>query len=459
MTYKSPELLLPAGSLDKMRAAYDFGADAVYAGQPRYSLRARNNEFRIEQIQQGIEEAHARGKKFFLTSNLLPHNDKVRTYMRDIEPIIAMRPDAMIMADPGLIMMVREKWPQVPIHLSVQANTTNFMSVKFWQKVGVTRIILSRELSLDEIEKIRHECPDMELEVFVHGALCIAYSGRCLLSGYFNRRDPNQGACTNACRWNYATQEATVDPNPGEAMAQRMEGDFNFHKAQEDDNAAFSACGDGERHPKADQIYLLEEKERPGQLMPIMEDEHGTYIMNSKDLRAVEYVQRLVEIGVDSLKIEGRTKSQYYVSRTAQVYRRAIDDAVAGRPFNPELITELEGLANRGYTSGLLDRRPANDYQNYETGSSESQRSQFVAQVKSIADGWAEVETKNRFAVGDLIEIVHPSGNRTMRLTEMQTLEGDALQVAAGNPLRVRIPLSGDVKGALLARVFETEKI
>ncbi len=458
MPLKSPELLLPAGSLARMRAAYDFGADAVYAGQPRYSLRARNNEFRIEQIQTGIEEAHARGKKFFLTSNLLPHNDKVRTYLRDIEPIIAMRPDAIIMADPGLIMMVREKWPDVAIHLSVQANTTNFMSVKFWQKVGVTRIILSRELSLDEIEKIRQECPDMELEVFVHGALCIAYSGRCLLSGYFNRRDPNQGTCTNACRWNYATQEATVDPNTGEAKARRMEGDFNFSKAQEDDDSAFASCGGGARHPKADQVYLLEEKERPGQLMPIMEDEHGTYIMNSKDLRAVEHVQRLVEIGIDSLKIEGRTKSRYYVSRAAQVYRRAIDDAVAGRPFNPALITELEGLSNRGYTPGFLERRPANDYQNYETGSSESKRSRFVGEVISVADGWAEVETKNRFAVGDLIDIVHPSGNRTVRLMQMNNLEGEALQVASGSPLRVRIALAGNVDGALLARVFETEK-
>ena len=459
MQPKSPELLLPAGSLDKMRAAYDFGADAVYAGQPRYSLRARNNEFRIEQIQQGIQEAHARGKKFFLTSNLLPHNDKVRTYLRDIEPIIAMGPDALIMADPGLIMMVREKWPQVPIHLSVQANTVNFMAVKFWQKVGVTRIILSRELSLDEIAKIRQECPDMELEVFVHGALCIAYSGRCLLSGYFNRRDPNQGTCTNACRWNYATQGTATDPNTGEAIAQPMEGDFDFAKAQEDEHSAFAACGGGARHPLADQVYLLEEKERPGQLMPIMEDEHGTYIMNSKDLRAVEHVQRLVEIGVDSLKIEGRTKSQYYVSRTAQIYRRAIDDAVAGRPFNPELITELEGLSNRGYTAGFLERRPANDYQNYETGSSETRRSQFVGEVKAVQDGWAEVETKNRFAVGDLLEIIHPGGNRTVRLEQMRGLEGEELQVASGSPLRVRIPLAGPAEGALLARVFEAEKI
>ena len=450
---KAPELLLPAGSLEKMRAAYDYGADAVYAGQPRYSLRARNNEFRLEQLQQGIVEAHRLGKKLFVTSNLLPHNDKVRTYMRDIEPVIAMGPDALIMADPGLIMMVREKWPEVPIHLSVQANTVNYAAVSFWQRMGVARIILSRELSLDEIAKIRQECPDMELEVFVHGALCIAYSGRCLLSGYFNRRDPNQGTCTNACRWNYATQPAVVDPNTGEAMAVRMEGDFNFNKAQEDDNAAFAACGGGARHPMADQVYLLEEKERPGQLMPIMEDEHGTYIMNSKDLRAVELVEKLTRIGVDSLKIEGRTKSLYYVARTAQTYRRAIDDAVAGRPFNPALITELEGLANRGYTSGFLERRPANDYQNYETGHSVATRSQFVGEVKAVQDGWAEVETKNRFAVGDWIEIIHPEGNRTVRLDVMKNAEGQAIDVAPGNPLRVWIPVEGPAEHALIARL------
>ncbi|MGU3626714.1 prephenate-dependent tRNA uridine(34) hydroxylase TrhP [Comamonas sp. C24C] len=455
MTLKAPELLLPAGSLDKMRAAYDFGADAVYAGQPRYSLRARNNEFRLEQIGQGIAEAHARGKKFFLTSNLIAHNDKVRTYLRDIEPIIAMKPDAMIMADPGLIMMVKEKWPEQEIHLSVQANTTNHATVKFWQKMGVSRIILSRELSLDEIEKIRQECPDMELEVFVHGALCIAYSGRCLLSGYFNRRDPNQGTCTNACRWDYKTHDAAVDPNTGEALGQTMENGFNFEEAKNDlDNQFTSTCGDQQRHPKADAIYLLEEKGRPGELMPIMEDEHGTYIMNSKDLRAVEHVERLTKIGVDSLKIEGRTKSLYYVARTAQTYRRAIDDAVAGRPFNPHLITELEGLANRGYTGGLLERRPANDYQNYETGHSVLQRSHFVGAVRGYADGMAEIETMNRFAVGDTIEVIHPQGNRQVKLEKMFNLEGQPVEVAQGNPVRVRIPLEGPVEGALISRLL-----
>ena len=459
---KAPELLLPAGSLEKMRAAYDYGADAVYAGQPRYSLRARNNEFRLEQLQQGIAEARRLGKKLFVTSNLLPHNDKVRTYMRDIEPVIAMRPDALIMADPGLIMMVREKWPEMPIHLSVQANTVNYATVKFWQKAGVARIILSRELSLDEVEKIRQECPDIELEVFVHGALCIAYSGRCLLSGYFNRRDPNQGTCTNACRWNYATHAAEVDANTGDAIGTRMEQDFSVEAEREQAEKVFAstgrelaATGNGQRHPLADRVYLIEEAGRPGELMPIMEDAHGTYIMNSKDLRAVEYVERLARIGVDSLKIEGRTKSLYYVSRTAQIYRRAIDDAVAGRPFNPALITELEGLSNRGYTPGFLERRPAQDYQNYETGSSQTQRSQFVGEVSrtQARDGWLQVDVKNRFAVGDRMEIIHPSGNQTITLQAMQNLDRQDIQVANGSPLQVWLPLDARYAGALLARM------
>ena len=449
-----PELLLPAGSLEKMRAAYDFGADAVYAGQPRYSLRARNNEFRLEQLQQGIQEAHARGKKLYVTSNLIAHNDKVRTYLRDIEPVIAMKPDGIIMADPGLIMMVREKWPEVPIHLSVQANTTNFATVKFWQKLGVQRIILSRELSLDEIEKIRQECPDMELEVFVHGALCIAYSGRCLLSGYFNRRDPNQGTCTNACRWEYNTYQGTQSSDTGEVIPIQLEGDFNFAKEQEDAEKAFSACGDGKRHPAADQVYLIEEAGRPGELMPIMEDEHGTYIMNSKDLRAVEHVERLAKIGVDSLKVEGRTKSLYYVARVAQVYRQAIDDAAAGRPFNPDLLLQLEGMANRGYTGGLLERRPAQDYQNYIVGHSQFQRSQFVAEVRGIDDGWAEVEVKNKFSVGDTIEVIHPQGNEIIQLGAMRNMDGEPIEVAPGSPLHVRIPLDARYQGALLARML-----
>ncbi len=449
MIRSAPELLLPAGTLDKMRAAYDFGADAVYAGQPRYSLRARNNEFRLEQLQTGIEEAHARGKLFYVASNLLPHNAKVKTYLADMEPVIAMKPDALIMADPGLIMMVREKWPEMPVHLSVQANTVNYAAVKFWQKLGVSRIILSRELSLDEIAEIRQQCQDIELEVFVHGALCIAYSGRCLLSGYFNHRDPNQGTCTNACRWDYKVHEAG-DDDAGQAQLIQ----FNFNQAMEEGNQQFAACGGAERHPLADRTWLIEDTSRPGELMPIIEDEHGTYIMNSKDLRAIQHVERLAQIGVDSLKVEGRTKSLYYVARTAQAYRRAIDDAVAGKPFNPELLAELDGLANRGYTEGFLQRHSTEEYQNYLEGHSIAKRSQFVGEVIRIENGWAEIDVKNRFAVGDRLEIIHPSGNLVVELKAIRGRDGVAVEVAAGNGVPAAIPLDPRFDKALIARLF-----
>ena len=453
---KPPELLLPAGSLEKMRCAYAFGADAVYAGQPRYSLRARNNEFALEQLKTGIAEAHALGKKFFVASNLMPHNAKVKTYLDDMAPVMAMRPDALIMADPGLIMMVREKWPEIPIHLSVQANTVNYMGVKFWQKIGLTRVILSRELSLDEVAQIRDYCPDMELEVFVHGALCIAYSGRCLLSGYFNHRDPNQGTCTNSCRWDYSVKSA--EENPSGDIQEIKTIDFNFGEAmkQSDQSSLSSGCGPVTRHPAADHVYLIEEKERPGQLMPIIEDEHGTYIMNSKDLRAVEHVERLVKLGIDSLKIEGRTKSMYYVARTAQVYRQAIDDAVAHKPFDLSLLGELEGLANRGYTSGFYQRHNTQEMQNYLRGHSESNRSQYVGDVTGFdaANGMAEVLVKNRFQVGDRLEIIHPSGNYTIELSQMQDAKGQAVSIAPGSGHRVKIPLAKQVENAFVARFF-----
>lgn len=454
---KLPELLLPAGSLEKMRIAYAFGADAVYAGQPRYSLRARNNEFALEQLQTGITEAHALGKKFFVASNIMPHNAKIKTYLADMAPVMDLKPDAMIMADPGLIMMVREKWPDMPIHLSVQANTVNYMGVKFWQKIGLTRVILSRELSLDEVAQIRDYCSDMELEVFVHGALCIAYSGRCLLSGYFNHRDPNQGTCTNSCRWDYKVKSA--EENASGDIQEIEKIDFNFGQAMQESNQHAMSVKSGDsiiRHPLADKVYLIEESERPGQLMPIMEDEHGTYIMNSKDLRAVEHVERLVKIGVDSLKIEGRTKSLYYVARTAQVYRKAIDDAVAEKPFDLSLLGELEGLANRGYTSGFYQRHNTQETQNYLQGHSESNRSQYVGDVTGFDsdNGMAEILVKNRFQVGDRLEIIHPQGNEVIELAQILNSKGQSVQVAPGSGHRVKIPLGKNVEHAFIARFF-----
>ena len=480
---KVPELLLPAGTLDKMRAAYAFGADAVYAGQPRYSLRARNNEFQLEELQTGIREAHALGKKLFVASNLMPHNAKVKTYMADMEPVIAMKPDALIMADPGLIAMVRERWPEVDVHLSVQANTVNYAAVKFWKSLGLTRVILSRELSLDEIEEIRQQCPDMELEVFVHGALCIAYSGRCLLSGYFNHRDANQGTCTNSCRWDYKVDSAAEDGTgdiqkasplsnslpqageraiapspacgrgPGRGLAETSQPeklDFDFDKALQ--KSALSDCGSQPRHPLADNVYVISRQDHPGELMPVLEDEHGTYIMNSKDLRAVEHVERLAKIGIDSLKIEGRTKSIYYVARTAQVYRQAIDDAVAGRPFNYSLLGALDALANRGYTDGFYERHHTHEQQNYMRGHSESTRQQYVGDIVSCANGIAEIDVKNKFQVGDRLEIIHPSGNHIVELAEMRNLDGTAMTVAPGSGHRVQIPLQGEMAKGMVAR-------
>jgi len=428
-----PELLSPAGSLNNMRYAFAYGADAVYAGQPRYSLRVRNNEFSKQQVlAQGIEEAHAMGKLFFLASNIAPHNSKVRTYLADLEPIIDMRPDALIMSDPGLIMLVRERWPDMPIHLSVQSNAVNFATVKFWQTIGLKRIILSRELSLKEVAEIREECPDIELEVFVHGALCIAYSGRCLLSGYMSHRDSNQGACTNSCRWKYNTLEA--------------------RETSTGDIVPLKAVSRAATEPEQDElpVFLLEEESRPGELLPAWEDEHGTYIMNSKDLRAVQHVHTLAQMGIDSLKIEGRTKSFYYTARTTQVYRRAIEDAAAGRPFDMDMMDELEGLANRGYTEGFYRRHPPGEYQNYERGASHSDRQQFVGDILDMDNGWLTVDVKNRFETGDQMELVTPAGNLSFYLTEIIGRNGKPADIAPGSGHVVKIPLPDELDPAMI---------
>lgn len=440
----TPELLSPAGTLKNMRYAFAYGADAVYAGQPRYSLRVRNNEFNHENLALGINEAHALGKKFYVVVNIAPHNTKLKTFLRDLKPVIEMGPDALIMSDPGLISMVREAFPEMAIHLSVQANAVNWATVKFWKQMGLTRVILSRELSLEEIEEIRQQVPDMELEIFVHGALCMAYSGRCLLSGYINKRDPNQGTCTNACRWEYKVQEGKEDT---------VGNIVHVHEPiPVTEVPAEPTLGIG---APTDKVFMLEEAMRPGEYMSAFEDEHGTYIMNSKDLRAIQHVERLTQMGVHSLKIEGRTKSFYYVARTAQVYRRAIDDAVAGKPFDPTLLTTLEALAHRGYTEGFLRRHVHEDQQNYDYGYSVSDRQQFVGELTGARrDGYAEVLVKNKFTLGDSVEMMTPKGNVQFTLEAMQNKKGEPTQVAPGDGHIVYIPVPDDLdlEFALLMR-------
>ena len=434
------ELLSPAGSLKNMRYAFAYGADAVYAGQPRYSLRVRNNEFDHENLAIGIQEAHELGKKFYVVVNIQPHNSKLKNFIRDLEPVVAMQPDALIMSDPGLIMMVRENFPDMPVHLSVQANAVNWATVKFWQNMGLTRVILSRELSIDEIEEIKNKVPGMEIEVFVHGALCMAYSGRCMLSGYMNKRDANQGACTNACRWEYkihdAKEDETGDVIPVKNLSETADADEQHMQAQHQFN----------------EPVLLQRNDED--MFAAEEDEHGTYFMNSKDLRAVQHVDRLTKMGIHSLKIEGRTKSYFYCARTAQIYRKAIDDALAGKPFDPALMTQLEGLANRGYTEGFLRRHVHSEYQNYETGSSSFDHQQFCGEVLERNGDYIKIDVKNRFVVGDSLELMTPQGNIYFTLTEIKDKKGNLIEDAKGSGHIVEIPIPADVdmRYALLIR-------
>ncbi|XQF91521.1 tRNA 5-hydroxyuridine modification protein YegQ (plasmid) [Pseudoalteromonas espejiana] len=422
-----------------MRYAFAYGADAVYAGQPRYSLRVRNNEFDLDTLQIGIKEAHAQNKKFYVVSNIAPHNAKVKSYLEDIAPVIAMQPDALIMSDPGLIMLVREKWPTMPIHLSVQANAVNYASVLFWAKQGIERVILSRELSLEEIKEIRTLSPNTELEVFVHGSFMYGVFWSLFIIGLYKQARPKPRTCTNACRWNY-------DVKPG----RENETGEMVHKF--DPKQVIPTLGEG---TPTNNIYMLEEQGRPGEFMPAFEDEHGTYIMNSKDLRAVQYVEQLTNMGVHSLKIEGRTKSFYYVARTAQVYRKAIDDAAAGKPFDTNLFKTLENLAHRGYTEGFLKRHAHNEYQNYEYGHSVSTKQQFVGEVLGTDEnGLVNIDVKNKFCTGHSLELMTPQGNMTFKLGYMQNNKGESITDAkgSGHIVKIRLDESINLEHAILMR-------
>ncbi|MNY94864.1 putative protease YhbU precursor [compost metagenome] len=440
------ELLSPAGSLKNMRYAFAYGADAVYAGQPRYSLRVRNNEFDHDNLAIGIQEAHDLDKKFYVVVNIQPHNSKLKNFIRDLTPVVAMQPDALIMSDPGLIMMVREHFPDMDVHLSVQANAINWATVKFWKNMGLARVILSRELSIDEIEEIKQQVPDMEIEVFVHGALCMAYSGRCMLSGYMNKRDANQGACTNACRWEYKVHQTQQDENGDVIPVQNLNTGSKCCSSSDADELHMQA-----QH-QLDEPVLLQRHDED--MFAAEEDEHGTYFMNSKDLRAVQHVERLTQMGIHSLKIEGRTKSYFYCARTAQIYRKAIDDALAGKPFDSSLMTQLEGLANRGYTEGFLRRHVHSEYQNYENGSSSFDHQQYCGEILERNGDYLKVDVKNRFVVGDVLELMTTSGNITFKLTEILDKKGNPILEAKGSGHVVEIPVPADVdmRYALLIR-------
>lgn len=426
--FVKPELLMPAGDLEKLRFAFAYGADAVYAGAPQFSLRARENGFTEELLAKGIDYAHGLKKKFYLTLNIVAHNRKIKPFINKIASMIEAGPDALIMADPGLIDLVKEKYPDMDIHLSVQANAMNWATVKFWQKMGVTRIILSRELSIDEIKEIKDRVPDMEIEAFVHGAICIAHSGRCLLSNYFNYRDANDGCCTNACRWSYKVYAENV-PNKNTVV---------------------------DSYEPLKGNYYLEEMDRHGELMRIDEDEHGTYIMNAKELMAIEYLDKLMAAGVDSFKAEGRTKSIYYLTMVARTYRMAIDDLMQGKPFHPQYILDLKKLHHRGYTAGFLINRADQTLQRYEEGLSNIFSQEFGGVVLAKEKDKLLITPRNKVSVGDKIEIISPIKSVYTTIESLTLEDGsNVASIHGGTNVKAWIPFDEDLdtEFAILSRV------
>ena len=415
---KKFELLMPGGSLEKIKYAIAHGADAVYAGVPKYSLRARENEFfEIESIKEAINYVHSKGKKIYLTTNIYAHNNKINSFMEAMKQMVDCAPDAFIMTDPGLIMLTRELFPDVEIHLSTQANNTNWAQAKFWYEQGVTRVILARELKVKEIKEIHEKVPGLELEAFVHGSICMAYSGRCLLSNYLNYRDANQGTCSHTCRWGFNVNVNDVDEAKlaDEKSLNYDPKDPSTYKNLEDDVLTNYVPISGE--------FFLEEKERPGEMMPVDEDEFGTYIMNSKDLCAVDYMQDLVDAGIISFKVEGRNKTEYYAGIVAKTYRKALDLLEEGKEIDKEtrdwMLKELSSTANRGFIPGFYAQSPAAAAQEFEKDTA-FQTHLYAGKIVGFdpETKFVEFEVKNRLDKGEKIEIITPNNVFEFELDE-----------------------------------------
>ncbi|ABN52242.1 MAG TPA: U32 family peptidase [Hungateiclostridium thermocellum] len=403
---KKVELLAPAGNLEKLKMAVLYGADAVYLGGEEFSLRAYAENFTLDELKAGVEFAHSKGKKVYVTINIFPHNDDLKKIPEYIKEVAGIGVDAIILSDPGILSIVKEIAPDMEIHLSTQANNTNFMSARFWHNHGVKRIILARELSLEEIREIREKTPDsLELEVFVHGAMCISYSGRCLLSNYMAGRDSNRGLCAHPCRWKY---------------------------------------------------YLMEEK-RPGEYYPVYENERGTFIFNSRDLCMIEHIPELVESGVSSFKIEGRMKSSFYVATVVKAYREAIDAYYEDKDnykFDPRLLEEVCKVSHREFTTGFFFNKPGPKDQIYAT-SSYIREYDFVGVVQKYdkATKIATVEQRNRMYKGEEIEVVNPKGNFFVQKIEwMKNADGEDIDVAPHPQMTVYMPMKEDVEEFAMLR-------
>ena len=360
---KKPELMIPASSLEVLKIAVVFGADAVYIGGEAFGLRAKAKNFTMEEMKEGIEFAHAHGVKVYVTANILAHNSDLEGVRAYFEELKVLKPDALIIADPAIFMIAKEVCPEIERHVSTQANNTNYGTYLFWHQLGAQRVVTARELSLAEIKEIRANIPDeLEIETFIHGAMCISYSGRCLLSNYFVGRDANQGACTHPCRWKYA---------------------------------------------------VVEEK-RPGEYFPVYENERGTYIFNSIDLCMIEHIPDLIEAGIDSYKIEGRMKTALYVATVARTYRRAIDDYLESpekyQENMPWYLDQISNCTYRQFTTGFFYGKPSEETQIYDNNTYEKGYTYLGIVGPCNEDGMYRIEQRNKFSVGEVIEVMKPNG-------------------------------------------------
>lgn len=416
---KKAELLVPAGSLEVLKTAVIFGADAVYIGGEAFGLRAKAKNFSRADMEEGIRFAHTRGVKVYVTANILAHNADLEDAEAYFAQLKQIKPDALIIADPGMFLIAREVCPEIELHISTQANNTNYMTYRFWWEQGASRVVSARELSLAEIKEIRSHIPkEMEVESFIHGAMCISYSGRCLLSSYFTGRDANQGACTHPCRWKYAVAEET----------------------------------------------------RPGEYLPLYENERGTYIFNSKDLCMIEYIPELLAAGIDSFKIEGRMKTALYVAAVARTYRRAIDDYMESEETyraNMEWYrAEIAKCTYRQFTTGFYFGKPNENTQIYDNSTYVNECT-YLGIVEAVSNREKEtqsgcvvkIEQKNKFCVGDTIEIMKPDGrNVETKVLSMKTEEGEQVESAPHPKQTLFVELSENAETYDLLRKYENVK-
>lgn len=387
---RKPELLIPASSLEVLKTAVVFGADAVYIGGEAFGLRAKAKNFTPDDMKAGIAFAHAHGVKVYVTANILAHNSDLDGAVEYFKELNELKPDALIIADPGMFMLAKEHCPGMELHISTQANNTNYQTYLFWWQQGAKRVVSARELSLAEIKEIRDHIPEeMEIESFIHGAMCISYSGRCLLSNYFTGRDANQGACTHPCRWKYAVVEET----------------------------------------------------RPGEYMPVYENERGTYIFNSKDLCMIEYIPEIVAAGIDSLKIEGRMKTALYVAAVARTYRKAIDDFFASKEEYRKNMDwyrrEISKCTYRQFTTGFYFGKPSEETQIYDSNTYINEYVYLGIAEEITAEGLVRIEQKNKFCVGDVIEIMKPDGGNIETKVEAMFDEKGAAVDSAPHPQQI----------------------